>query len=57
MGPTVLLRRVQSFTKDVPPNTVVAGNPAKVVGTIEEFVEKHRAHASYTLNGMSVVTK
>lgn len=28
------------MTKDVPPNTVVAGNPAKVIKTIEEYKEK-----------------
>jgi len=27
-------------TKDVPPNTVVVGNPAKVIETIEEYKEK-----------------
>ncbi|MBR5156069.1 MAG: acyltransferase [Clostridia bacterium] len=27
-------------TKDVPPNTVVAGNPAKVVCTVDEYREK-----------------
>ncbi|WBW98959.1 acyltransferase [Oceanirhabdus sp. W0125-5] len=29
-------------TKNVPPNTVAAGIPAKVVSTIEEYVEKNK---------------
>ncbi|MBN1186219.1 MAG: acyltransferase [Bacteroidales bacterium] len=28
-------------TRDVPPNCVVAGNPAKFICTIEEFISKH----------------
>lgn len=28
-------------TKDVPPRSVVAGNPAKVICTVEELLEKH----------------
>lgn len=30
-------------TKDVEPGTIVAGNPAKVVGTVAELVEKRKA--------------
>lgn len=26
--------------KDVPPNTIVGGNPAKVIGSFEDYVEK-----------------
>ena len=29
-------------TKDVLPNTVVAGNPAKVIGTFEEYINKRK---------------
>ena len=32
-------------TKDVPPNSVVAGNPAKIVSTTDAVVEKRRALA------------
>ena len=28
------------ITKDVPPNSVVGGNPAKVIGEFEKFHEK-----------------
>jgi len=29
-------------TKDVPPNTVYAGNPARFISTYEEYLEKCR---------------
>ena len=35
-------------TKNVPDNSVVAGIPAKVVGTTEEFLEKHKDCEDYT---------
>jgi maltose O-acetyltransferase len=31
---------------DVPPGSVVAGNPAKVVSDVESFAERHRAAAA-----------
>ena len=30
--------------KDIPANSVVVGNPAKVVGTVSELVEKRRQY-------------
>jgi acetyltransferase-like isoleucine patch superfamily enzyme len=33
-------------TKNVPPRSVVAGNPAKVICSIDEFVEKRRKQVS-----------
>ena len=35
-------------TKDVPDNSVVAGIPAKVVCTIDEFLDKHKDCNDYT---------
>lgn len=29
-------------TKDVPPNVVCAGNPARVLSTLDEFIDKNR---------------
>jgi maltose O-acetyltransferase len=31
-------------TRDVPPRTVVAGNPARVVSSLDEHLAKHAAH-------------
>ena len=30
------------MSKDIPDNCVAAGNPVKVIGTYDEYVEKHR---------------
>ena len=42
IGPNALIAAGSVVTKDVLPNTVVAGNPAKVIGTFEEFIEKRK---------------
>jgi maltose O-acetyltransferase len=33
-------------TRDVPPRSVAIGSPAEVVGTVEEFVERHRPYVA-----------
>lgn len=40
IGPNALVAAGSVVTKDVPEGTVVGGNPAKVICTIDEFVEK-----------------
>lgn len=35
------------FNKDVPSNSVVAGVPARIISTFEEFVHKHVEQTSY----------
>lgn len=42
IGPSSIVGAGAVVTQDVAPGTVVAGNPAKVVCTIEEFIEKHK---------------
>ena len=37
-------------TKDVPNNMVVAGVPARIVCTIDEYIEKNKSNFSYILN-------
>lgn len=37
--------------RDVPPNTVVAGNPARVIETTDEYIAKHKLQSS---NGTNV---
>ncbi len=46
-------------TKDIPPNVVAAGNPARVIATLESYLNRHRENLkdlpkfdqTYTLNG------
>lgn len=40
IGPNAIIAAGSVVTKDVPENSVVAGVPAKVIGTFDEFVEK-----------------
>ncbi len=40
IGPNSIVGAGSVVTKDVPPNTVVAGNPARVIKTIDEYKEK-----------------
>lgn len=42
IGPNALIGAGSVVTKDVPPNTVVLGNPAKVVATFDEYLEKRK---------------
>lgn len=42
IGPNVVIGAGSVITKDVPPNTVVAGNPARVIGTFDEYLEKRK---------------
>jgi len=43
IGPRSIVGAGAVVTKDVPAGVVVAGNPARVICTIEEFMAKHRA--------------
>jgi len=43
IGPNSIVGACSVVTRDVPPNTVVAGNPAKVVCTLDEYEAKLRA--------------
>lgn len=42
IGPNVVIGAGSVVTKDIPPNSVVAGVPATVIGTFDEFVEKRK---------------
>ena len=43
IGNRVIVGAGSVVTKDIPENCVVAGNPARVIGTYDEFVEKNKA--------------
>ncbi len=40
IGPNSIVAAGSIVTKDVPPNTVVGGNPAKIISTISQYTEK-----------------
>lgn len=40
IGPNVIVATGSIITKDVPPGSVVAGVPAKVIGTFDDYVRK-----------------
>lgn len=42
IGPNSIVGAGAVVTNDVPPNTVVAGNPARVIGSLEDFLNKVR---------------
>lgn len=47
IGPNALIAAGSIVTKDVEENTVVAGNPAKVIGTFDDFIKKRRSKSYY----------
>ncbi len=40
IGPNAVVGACSVVTRDVPPDTVVAGNPARVIGTMEDYERK-----------------
>jgi len=46
IGPNSIVGAGSVVTKDVPPNSVVAGSPAKVVCSLEEYLARNRVDRS-----------
>lgn len=42
IGPRTIVGANSVVTKTLPPDTVCAGNPARVICTLEEYLQKHR---------------
>lgn len=40
IGPNSVVAAGSIVNKDVAPNTIVGGNPAKIIGTVEDYAEK-----------------
>jgi maltose O-acetyltransferase len=40
IGPNAIVAAGAVVTKDVPPNTIVGGNPAKAISRLDEYLEK-----------------
>ena len=59
IGNNVIIGANSTVSEDIPDNVVAAGNPARVICTIEEYLNKHRRQMeqvpvydeSYTLRG------
>lgn len=47
IGPNVIVGAGSLVNKDIPPNTVAAGVPARVIGTFDEYLEKRRNENTY----------
>lgn len=45
VGPNSVVGAGSVVTRDVPPGMVATGNPAKIVSTLEEFLQKHQQDA------------
>ena len=44
IGEGALVAAGSVVTRSVPPNTVVGGNPARVICTVEEYVERNKRY-------------
>ena len=42
IGDNVIIGAGSVVTKDIPENSLVVGNPAKVIGKVSEYIEKHK---------------
>ena len=56
IGDNVLVAAGSIVTKSIPSNVVVGGNPAKVICTIEQYIEKNKKYNTNS-KGMSVKEK
>lgn len=43
IGPNSIVGAGSVVTKDVPPNSVVAGSPARIICTIDEYIQKYQS--------------
>lgn len=43
IGSRVVVGAGSVVTRDIPDNSLAAGNPARVIGTYDDFLEKHRS--------------
>lgn len=45
IGPKAIVAAGSVVTKDVPPNTVVGGNPARIIGSFDDYMKRRLAEA------------
>jgi len=46
IGPNSIVGSGSVVTKDVPPNSIAVGNPAKVIATVDEYLDKIKTMSS-----------
>lgn len=54
IGSNVIIGAGSVVTKDVSDGTIVAGNPAKVIGTFDEYIEKRRKINDTLINSENI---
>lgn len=65
IGNNVIIGANSTITRDVPDGVVVAGNPAKIICTLDEYIDKQKTQMqdspvfdeSYTLRGNITIAK
>ncbi len=63
IGPDAVIGAGSVVTRDVPPNSVAAGNPARVLCSVDAFIKKHREKMTgskcfmYSRYEISVISK
>jgi maltose O-acetyltransferase len=46
IGPRVIVGAGSVVTRDIPPDSVAAGNPARVIGALDEYLKKRKSAAA-----------
>lgn len=57
IGNNVIIGAGSIVTKDIPDNSVIAGNPAKIIESFDEYLEKRRKHNEYLIEYTADITE